>query len=239
MAIVKVSGNGEGGGLERRVGLKAAGKKSALKKSAKKGAKHSEKHAAKKHADKHAGKKAAKKGARHAAGLDLSRPDRKDLDETALLAQAFHHLQRASAVISLLEPHSGGDLRQLLEHGLEFYRAAASSHPGRVDRNEAQCALGLLRAAEHLAMAGLLGARSEHRIQITAPDPEEVRRALTALMPRVEALHSPGKAQAQRLLGMARELLRRAQQTDGTDPHLDYELTMAAEALCTALEQGL
>ncbi len=245
MAIVRVNSSGEGGSLERRVGLKVPGKKAALKKGAKrgskKGAKHPDKHAAKKHAEKHPGKKAAKKSAEHSDVPDIAhaRKDREDVDETALLTQAFHHLQRASGVISLLEPHSGGDLRQLLEHGLELYRAAAAAHPGSVDRDVVQCALGLLRAAEHLAMAGLLGARSAYRIQIAAPDPEEVSRALAALVPRVEALRPPEKAQAQRLHGLAREMLRRARQTDGSDPHLDYELTMAAEGLCIALEQGL
>jgi hypothetical protein len=37
---------------------------------------------------------------------------------------------------------------------------------------------------------------------------------------------------------MAGELLRRAE-TAGDDAHLEYELTMAAEGICTALEAGL
>ena len=241
MAIVKVGG---GSGLERRVGLKAA------KKAAKKSAKHAiekhaaKKHPAKKHPEKHAGKKAAKKAAIFDISDERTRRDSfeasdKVADRSALLNQAFHHLQRASALISLLEPASGGDLRQLLEHGIELYRAASQGN-GEVDgRDVVRCALGLLMAAEHLAMAGLYAARTEFRVRVTPPDADEVRRHLGALAPRLERLRPADRTQAQRLQEMARELLRRAQREGGSDPHLDYELTMAADGLCTALEQGL
>jgi hypothetical protein len=40
------------------------------------------------------------------------------------------------------------------------------------------------------------------------------------------------------LVGLGWELLRRADAAE-EDPHLAYELTMAADGLCTALEEGL
>jgi hypothetical protein len=237
MAIVKFGG---GGGLERRVGIKAA------KKAAKKGAKHAiEKHAAKKHpakhpakkhAEKHPGKKAAKKAAAHeASGSVHSKQSELKADQSASLSEAFHSLQRASALVSLLEADSGGDLRRLLELGISLYRTAAQTG----GKDVALCATGLLKSAEHLAMAGLYTARVEHRVEVDAPDASEIRRHLERLRPRFEKLGEPEREQARRLYAMAKELLRRAGRADGKDPHLDYELTMAADGLCTALEQGL
>jgi hypothetical protein len=233
MAIVKFGG---GGGLERRLGIKAA------KKAAKKGAKHAiekhaaKKHPAKKHAEKHPGKKAAKKAASHEA-VDSAHSKRSELkaDKSDSLSKAFHSLRRASALISLLEADSGGDLRRLLELGIGLYRTAAQTG----GKDVARCATGLLKSAEHLAMAGLYTARLEHRVEVDAPDASGIRKHLEDLRPRLEKLGEPEREQARRLYGMAQELLRRAEDADGQDPHLGYELTMAAEGLCTALEQGL
>ncbi len=244
MAIERVTRGGDG--LERRVGLTAA--KRAAKKSAKKGAKHAiEKHAAKKHAmEKHAGKKAAKKVAKKAAEKVAARKveersGKHDSDggSSHELSKAFHHLQRAGALISLLEQDSGGDLRHLLEHGIELYRAAVRVNGPVGGKDVVRCAVALLRASEHLAMAGLYAARVEYRVQVEPPDPSEVKRHLAKLLPRMEALEEPQREQAQRLMAMARELLRRAQSAEGNDPHLEYEYAMAADGLCAALEEGI
>jgi hypothetical protein len=228
MAIVRVGG----GGLERRVGLKAA------KKAAKKGAKHAiEKHAAKKHAEKHPGKKAAKKTAPpHEKHASESREHAADASHE--LIRAFHHLQRASALISLLEQDSGGDLRHLLEYGIELYRMASRVETSG-GKDVVRCAVGLLKASEHLAMAGLYAARVEHRVLIEAPPSHQVERHIEKLGPRLDELDEPQREQARRLLAMARELVRRAEASRTSDPHLAYELTMAADGLCTALEEGL
>ena len=245
MAIVKVSG---GPALDRRVGLKAA--KESAKKSAKQAAEKHEakKHAAKKHAEKHPGKKAAKKAAKRAGGSTSSKTPalefavKKADRDPELISKAFHHLQRASALISLMEPNTGGDLGLLLEHGIALYRASAASHrAGRSNDDEQmmRCAVGLLKAAEHLAMAGLYAAREDFRVGVEPAGADAVKRHLLELRPRLQELGEPEREQARRLHAMARELLRRADQTDGRDPHLDYELTMAADGLCTALENGL
>ena len=231
MAIVRMRDAGEGGGgLERRVGLKAAAK----------GAKHVGKKAAKKHsAKRHAGKKAAgKKAAKKVAGGSelLQGPMTQSAQEHALkLAAAFHHLQRAGAVISLLEHDSGGDLRLLLESGIELYRKAATS---RKKEESVHCAHGLLRAAEHLGMAGLYAARSSFRAEVPPPVRGTVAEHLRALTPRLDGLPKQERENGRRLEAMARELLRRAEAA-GSDPHLEYELTMAADGICSALEDGL
>ncbi len=38
------------------------------------------------------------------------------------LMTAFHHMQRASAVMSLVEKGKGKDLRKLLDQGVKLYR---------------------------------------------------------------------------------------------------------------------
>ena len=223
-----------------RTALKAA------KKAAKKGAKHApEKHAAKKAAGKHAAKKGAKHAAKKAVGHDWAAEEHRrrleerhdeelDLDD-AQLAHSFHHLHRAAAVISLLEHDSGGDLRLLLEHGMQLYRDAAGA---RRKTGAVRSAFGLLRAAEHLGMAGLYAARSEYRVQVPTPPRGEVERQLRELGPRLDRLKSPGRENGRRLCNMARELLRRAEGA-AHDPHLEDELTMAAEGICAALEEGI
>jgi hypothetical protein len=235
MAIVRVTG----GGLERRVGIKAA-KKSA-KKGAKKGAKHAiEKHAAKKWAiEKHAGKKAAKEAAKKAAKkvpakVASFKNDSAHEPKGAQLTRAFHHLQRATAVISLLEPDSGGDLRGLLEQGVEIYRRAAEKG---ADKKLSGQSLGALSAAEHMAMAGLYSARVEFRVDVPVPSAGVIEEQLRKLRGRLETLGRSKRPEAEMLLGAAWELLRRADAA-GDDPHLEWELAMAADGLCTALENG-
>lgn len=224
MAIVRMgdAGNGAGDGLARRVGLKAA-KHAAKKHPAKKhpGKKHAEKGA------KHAGKKGPKKAAKHVSD---ERALRAGDSESSALTRAFHHLQRASAVISLLEHDSGGDLKWLLERGIEAYRAEAGGRGGG--------ALGLLRAAEHLGMAGLYMARGDYRVEVPLADTGEVERLLKDLGPRLERLKRVENKDGRRLEAAARELLRRAGEEAG-DAHLKYEWAMAADGICVALERVL
>ena len=227
------------GGLAPRTALKAA-KKAVEKHAAKKAAaKKGAKHAAKKGA-KHAAKKEAKSAARDWDAEERQRrlEERRDaeLDEDDLqLTHSFHHLQRAAAVISLLEHDSGGDLKMLLQHGMELYRNAAGT---KRKTGTVRSAFGLLRAAEHLGMAGLYSARSEYRVQVPPPPRREVEKQLRELGPRLDKLKSPERENGRRLCNMARELLDRAQGA-GHDPHLEYELTMAAEGICMALEEGI
>ncbi len=246
MAIVRVgeaAGNGSAG--ERLVGRKAA-KKAVKKASAKKhpakkhpAKKHpAKKHPAKKHpAEKHAAKKAADDRLLQVLQEEATEPERRPAGEHAVeLALAFHHLQRAGAVISLLEHDSGGDLRLLLEHGIELYRKASGS--GKRKAESVLCAHGLLRAAEHLGMAGLYAARSDYRVQVAPPKRSVVADHLSKLEPRLDQLPTAEREMGRRLEAMARELLRRAQDS-AHDPHLEYELTMAADGICSALEEGL
>ena len=232
MAIVRVTG---GGGLERRVGLKAA--KKAAKKGAKKGAKHAiEKHAAKKHAaKKHPGKKTAKKAAKKvSAKVAALQHEPHDLKQSPL-ERAFHHLQRAVAVISLVEEDSRSDLRGLLEQGLELYRRATQRG---ADKKLAGQALGILAAAEHLGLAGLYSARVEFRVDVAAPPLDAMEEQWRIVSGRLDALGRPARPEAEMLQAAAFELLRRADAASD-DPHLAWELGMAAEGLCTALESSL
>ena len=238
MAIVRVTG---GNGLERRVGIKAA--KKAAKKGAKKGAKHAiEKHAAKKWAiEKHAGKKAAKEAAKKAAKkvpgkVAALKHDAHDAHQpkTSQLERAFHHLARASAVISLVQADSGGDLRGLLEQGVTLYRRAAERG---AEKRLAGQAFGILAAAEHMGMADLYSARIEFRVNVPPPPPGGMEEQLRIVSGRLEALGRPSRPESEMLQAAAFELLRRADAA-GDDPHLEWELGMAAEGLCTALESG-
>jgi len=221
-------------GAGRQIAAKgpSAIKKSA-KKAAKKSAKKAAKHAAKKHSAKHAAKH-AKKAAKHAS-RDASPNRAEPRPEERELRRAFHHLQRASAVISLIEPGSGGDLKVLLHYGIERYRDASSlggPEPWRVS-----LALGLLRAAEHLAMAGLYAARGVHPLNVEEP-PVGEQEALGAAISARAAGIEPDGAYGLRLRSTVYELLKRADAA-GDDPHLAWELLMGADGLCAALEAGV
>jgi hypothetical protein len=72
------------------------------------------------------------------------------------LMTAFHHMQRASVVMSLMEEGTGEDLRDLLKRGVKLYRKAVEDDA----RNKFVLqAIGVLRATEHLSMAGLYAPR--------------------------------------------------------------------------------
>jgi hypothetical protein len=209
----------------------AANGPTAIKKSAKKAAKHAiKKHAAKKHP----AKKHAKKAAKHASH-DGSQKLAKKRSDDGDLRKAFHHLQRASAVISLIEPDSGGDLKVLLHHGIERYRDASTL--GKAERWRVSLALGLLRAAEHLAMAGLYAARGVHQLNVEEPAVDELDSLGSSIASRAANVE-PGGAYGLGLRSTIYELLKRA---DGAsdDPHLAWELLMGADGLCAALEAGM
>lgn len=215
-------------GTVRQIAVKGptAIKKSA-KKSAKKAAKKAAKHATKKHSAKHA-KKAAKQARNHIEHNATERPS-----GHTELGRAFHHLQRASAVISLIEPDSGGDLKVLLHYGTGSYRdATAAPRPRRIS-----LALGLLRAAEHLAMAGLYAARGVHQLNVEEPKADDLEDLAGAISARASHLRPPGEYTL-RLRATVDELLKRAEGA-GDDPHLAWELLMGADGLCAALEAGL
>ncbi len=209
---------------------------SAIKKHAKKAAKKHAKKAAKHEAKKTAAKKHAKKAAKHESGTGKSNKSIEASGDVAQeLLKAFHHLQRASAVISLIEPESGGDLKVLLHHGIERYRAAAASN--RPAKGHGRSALGLLRAAEHLAMAGLYAARGVHQLNIETP-PADVLEEQSRSLGRRFSKVNPAEAYGQRLHAMAVELLKRAEAAED-DPHLAWELVMGADGICFALETGI
>ena len=228
MAIVKFSSDGDGSGnLERRVGIKAA------KKAAKQ--------PAKKHALKHPGKKSAKHVEKHAAkhapdpllhGIEPLSTHGKAGDD---LAKAFHHLQRSAAVISLLGPESGGDLRTLLDFGVEQYRTAAAP---KAKKHTAKAAQGLLRAAEHLSLAALYSARLTHLAEVPAPAATNHAKEMKKLRSRLEDIDAHPDLPAGQIHAMASELLRRAQAASH-DIHLEHELIKAVDALCSALEHEL
>src|SRR3981081_3331170 len=85
------------------------------------------------------------------------------------LMTAFHHMQRASVVMSLMEEGTGEDLRDLLKQGVKLYRTAVEDNAK--DKVVLQ-AIGLLRATEHLSMAGLYAARVKYKQKATSPTPE-------------------------------------------------------------------
>jgi hypothetical protein len=198
-------------------------KNSALKKDAKKAAKHAtKKHVAKKHA-----KKAANHIGHKAAGS-------KTASDHGLMT-AFHHMQRASVVISLMEKGTGEDLRDLLERGVKLYRKASEDEDGN---KFILRAIGVLRAAEHLSLAGLYAAREKHRQKVASPAPAWLEKLIEETDHRLEKIEGGERGKGTDLFPVTVELLRQAEDADH-DAHLAFELAMAADALCFALESGL
>jgi hypothetical protein len=199
--------------------------KVALKKHAKKAAKHvAKKHVAKKHAKKaakHVGENAARSKATYASDHGLM--------------TAFHHMQRASVVISLMEKGTGEDLRDLLERGVKLYRKASENEDGN---KFVLRAIGVLRAAEHLSMAGLYAARDKYRQKVASPAPEWLEKFIAETDHRLEQIEGEERGKGTDLFPVTVELLRQAEDADH-DAHLAFELAMAADALCFALENGL
>jgi hypothetical protein len=193
-----------------------AGAKSVAKKHAKKTAK---KHAKK--AAKHKGKKAAGAGAIYAVDHGLR--------------TAFHHMQRASVVISLMEKGTGEDLRDLLERGVKLYRKAIQDD---AESKIVLRAIGLLKAAEHLSLAGLYAARAKYKQKVTSPTPQWMAKLVAETDRRLEKVEHEERCKGTDLFPVTVELLRKAEDAK-IDAHLAFELAMAADALCFALEHGL
>jgi hypothetical protein len=183
---------------------------------------------------KHAGKKRPKKATR--LGPDpLVKPGVAIYAADHGLMTAFHHMQRASVVISLMKKGTGKDLQGLLKRGVKLYRKAVEDD---AKNKFVLRAIGVLRAAEHLSMAGLYAAREKHRQRVTAPTPEWLTKVVVETSRRLEQIEHQERGKGTDLFPVAVELVRQAQ-----DPklhaHLAFELAMAADALCFALENGL
>jgi hypothetical protein len=99
-------------------------------------------------------------------------------------------------------------------------------------------AIGLLRGAEHLALAGLYAARHKHREKVEAPSGPWLDGFMAETNQRLKRVEGTERGKGPDLLPVAEELVRQAQDVEH-DPHLAFELVMAADALCFALENGL
>jgi hypothetical protein len=99
-------------------------------------------------------------------------------------------------------------------------------------------AIGVLRAVEHLSMAGLYAARAEHKQKVTSPTPEWLAKVTAESDRRLEQIEHLERGKGADLFPVTVELVRRAEGSDH-DAHLAFELAMAADALCFALENGL
>jgi hypothetical protein len=148
---------------------------------------------------------------------------------------AFHHMQRASVVMSLMEKGTGKDLRRLLERGVKLYRKAMEEE---AKEKTVLRAIGVLRAVEHLSMAGLYAARRKHRQKVTSPTPEWLAKVVAETDRRLEQIEHQERGKGTDLFPVTVTLLREAEDKD-LDAHLAFELAMAANALCFALENGL
>jgi hypothetical protein len=205
------------------------GKGKDLEKAAHGAAKKHAKKAAKKHAVKHA------KKAKHVAGSEVVAFAVDDSRQQQGLRTAFHHMQRASVVISLMEKGTGEDLRDLLARGVKLYERASE---GDAEERIMLRAIGLLRAAEHLALAGLYAARDRYRQKVDAPDKAWQAEFMAEIGGRLERIEGAKRDKGPDLFPATVEMLRQAEDAEG-DPHMAYELAMSADALCFALENGL
>jgi hypothetical protein len=151
------------------------------------------------------------------------------------LRTAFHHMQRASVVISLMEKGTGEDLRALLARGVKLYEKACKEG---AEEKILLRSIGLLRAAEHLALAGLYAARHKHRQKVEAPDKAWLAEFIAETGGRLERIEGVERGKGPDLFPATVEMLQQAEEAEG-DPHMAYELAMSADALCFALENGL
>jgi hypothetical protein len=151
------------------------------------------------------------------------------------LMTAFHHMQRAAVVISLMEKGTGKDLRGLLERGVKLYEQAVKED---AENKLILRALGILRAAEHLSLAGLYAARDKHRQKVAPPTPEWLQKVIAETDDRLEKIANEKRGKGTDLFPVATELLRQAEDPD-IHAHFAFELAMAADALCFALENGV
>jgi hypothetical protein len=151
------------------------------------------------------------------------------------LMTAFHHMQRASVVMSLMEEDTGEDLRDLLKRGVKLYRKAVEDD---AKNKFVLQAIGVLRATEHLSMAGLYAARAEHKQKATSPTPEWLAKVIAETDHRLEQIEEEERGKGTDLFPVTVQLLREAEDAD-LDAQMAFELAMAADALCFALENGL
>src|SRR5271168_4246180 len=151
------------------------------------------------------------------------------------LMTAFHHMQRAAVVMSLMEKGTGEDLRDLLKRGVKLYGNAMEDD---AENKLVLRAIGVLRATEHLSMAGLYAARAKHKQKVTSPTPEWLVKVIAETDHRLELIEHKERGKGTDLFPVTVELLRQAEDAN-LDAHLAFELAMAADALCFALENGL
>ena len=118
---------------------------------------------------------------------------------------------------------------------MKLYISAVKDEAG--DR-KLRRALGVLRAAEHLSLAGLYAARHKHRQKMASPAPKWLSEFIAETDGRLAKVEGMERSKGPNLHPVSVELLRQAEEADH-DPHLAYELAKAAEALCCALENGL
>ena len=189
----------------------------------------------KKRGDKAAAKSAARKQLKKTAknGADRAKARPAYAADYGLMT-AFHHMQRASVVMSLMEEGTGEDLRKLLKRGVKLYRKAVEDS---AKNKFVLQAIGVLRATEHLSMAGLYAARAKHKQKVTSPTPEWLGRVIAETDHRLELIEHQERGKGTDLFPVTVELVRRAEGSDH-DAHLAFELAMAADALCFALENG-
>jgi hypothetical protein len=144
-------------------------------------------------------------------------------------------MQRASVVISLMKKGTGEDLKDLLERGVKLYRKAMEGEEGN---KFVLRAIGVLRAAEHLSIAGLYAARQKHKQKVVSPSPAWLEKFIAEADRRLEEIEHVERGKGTDLFPVTVELLRQAEDSDH-DAQLAYELAMAADALCFAMENGL
>jgi hypothetical protein len=187
---------------------------------------------AKKHTKKTA-KKQAKKAAKHKGNNAAGVRTIYAVDHG--LRTAFHHMQRASVVISLMQKGTGEDLRDLLKRGVKLYRKAIEDD---AENQIVLRAIGVLKAAEHLSLAGLYVARAKHKQKVTSPTPQWMAKLIAETDRRLEKVEHEERGKGTDLFPVTVELIRQAEDAK-IDAHLAFELAMAADALCFALEHGL
>ena len=87
-------------------------------------------------------------------------------------------------------------------------------------------------------MAGLYAARDKHRQKVAPPTPEWLAKVIAETDHRLEQIENEERGKGTNLFPVTEELVRQAEDAE-IDAHLAFELAMAADALCFALENGL
>ncbi len=121
-----------------------------------------------------------------------------------------------------------------MARGVKLYGKAAE----RGDEAALMRSIGLLRAAEHLALAGLYAARHKHREKVAEPAEEWLTETIAGIGERLKAVEQTKRGKGTDLFPATEEMLHQAGDVED-EPHMAYELAMAAEGLCFALENGL